>query len=76
MRLVCGFWSLLRENTREPTMRGVHGAALLQAGVDQLAQDWSRREFNIQRETALALGRAEEGMTAIEEAIGRVGIGE
>jgi len=57
-------------------MRGVHGAALLQAGVDQLAQDWSRREFNIQRETAPALRRAEEGMTAIEEAIGRVGIGE
>jgi predicted ATPase len=65
-------------------LAGRHGeignaAALLQAGSDQLAADQSGREFNIQSEMALALGRAgrvEEGLATIEEAIGRAGAGE
>jgi predicted ATPase/DNA-binding winged helix-turn-helix (wHTH) protein len=57
----------------------VTGATLLQAGFDRLVADQSGREFNIQSEMALALGRtgrAEEGMAAIEDAIGRAGLGE
>jgi predicted ATPase/DNA-binding winged helix-turn-helix (wHTH) protein len=58
----------------------VDGVALLQAGLDQIrAGNQSVREFNIHTAMALALGRAgrvEEGMTTIEEAIDRAGIGE